>query len=49
MIAPTYIQSGLAHSGGGTIAEFQSKAMLWLQSGAGIAEGKPHSIFSITT
>jgi len=43
------IQSGLAHSGGSNIPEFQGKAKLWLQSGAGINEGKPHSIYSITT
>jgi IMP dehydrogenase len=38
------IQSGLAHTGAGDISAFQQKASLWVQSFAGISEGKPHDI-----
>eukprot|EP01126_Amoeba_proteus_P034188 TRINITY_DN3392_c0_g1_i7.p1 TRINITY_DN3392_c0_g1~~TRINITY_DN3392_c0_g1_i7.p1 ORF type:complete len:463 (-),score=95.75 TRINITY_DN3392_c0_g1_i7:78-1466(-) len=41
------IQSGLAHSGGACIPDFQSKACMWTQSVAGINEGKPHSIVNV--
>jgi len=41
------IQSGLAHSGAPTIPDFQKKATFWIQSFAGVAEGKPHDIQAI--
>lgn len=41
------VQSGLAHSGAKTIPEFQAQASLWMQSFAGVAEGKPHDISDI--
>jgi len=41
------IQSGLAHSGASSIPEFQKKATFWIQSFAGVAEGKPHDIQAI--
>jgi len=43
------VQSGLAHSGGCTVPEFQERAILWIQSAAGTREGKPHSIYNVTT
>jgi len=42
------IQSGLAHTGAHTILDFQVKVKPWLQSTAGIVEGNPHSIHSIS-
>eukprot|EP01100_Stratorugosa_tubuloviscum_P001183 TRINITY_DN1264_c0_g3_i1.p1 TRINITY_DN1264_c0_g3~~TRINITY_DN1264_c0_g3_i1.p1 ORF type:complete len:612 (+),score=326.79 TRINITY_DN1264_c0_g3_i1:101-1936(+) len=42
------IQSGMAHSGARNINEFQRRARPWLQSFAGITEGKPHDIVDIT-
>jgi len=41
------IQAGLAHTGSATIPDFQTKATLWVQSFAGVAEGKPHDIQAI--
>jgi len=41
------IQSGLAHSGAPTIQQFQKRATFWIQSFAGITEGKPHDIHAI--
>lgn len=41
------IQAGLAHTGSATIPDFQKKATLWVQSFAGVAEGKPHDIQAI--
>jgi len=41
------IQAGLAHSGSATIPDFQKKATFWVQSFAGVAEGKPHDIQAI--
>jgi IMP dehydrogenase len=41
------VQAGLAHSGGGDVASFQSKATLWMQSFAGLAEGNPHNVHNI--
>jgi len=41
------IQSGLAHSGCATVPAFQSKATIWVQSFAGVTEGKPHDIQGI--
>jgi len=43
------VQSGLAHSCGCTVPEFQERAILWIQSAAGTREGKPHSIYNVTT
>jgi len=41
------IQAGLAHTGSATIPDFQKRATLWVQSFAGVAEGKPHDIQAI--
>jgi len=41
------IQAGLSHSGSNRVPMFQSKATMWVQSFAGIAEGKPHDIKNI--
>lgn len=41
------VQSGLCHSGAKSIPEFQANASLWMQSFAGVAEGKPHDISDI--
>jgi IMP dehydrogenase len=41
------IQSGLAHTGSGNIPSFQTRATLWCQSSAGVAEGRPHDIYNI--
>jgi IMP dehydrogenase len=41
------IQAGLAHSGANNISFFQKKATMWMQSFAGIAEGKPHDIHAV--
>jgi IMP dehydrogenase len=41
------IGAGLAHSGAPTVVEFQKKATIWVQSFAGVAEGKPHDITDI--
>jgi len=41
------IQAGLGHSGANTVPDFQTKATMWVQSFAGIAEGKPHDIHAI--
>jgi len=41
------IQAGLAHSGSAFIPDFQKKATFWVQSFAGVAEGKPHDIQAI--
>lgn len=41
------VQAGLAHSGALTIKEFQHKNQFWVQSFAGVAEGKPHDIADI--
>lgn len=42
------IQSGLAHTGAKTIAEFRTKASMWHQSTVGLAEGNPHDIAHVT-
>jgi len=42
------IAAGLSHSGANNIPDFQKKASLWVQSSAGIIEGKPHDIKNIT-
>jgi len=42
------IQSGLAHTGTATVADFQARATMWVQSFAGVAEGRPHSISNVT-
>lgn len=41
------VQSGLAHTGAKTVPDFQKKAGVWLQSFAGVAEGRPHDISDI--
>jgi len=41
------VQSGLAHSGTADVNAFQKKATFWIQSFAGITEGKPHSITDV--
>lgn len=41
------VQSGLAHTGAVDIATFQKRAKLWVQSFAGVIEGKPHDISDI--
>lgn len=41
------IQSGLAHTGAGNVADFQKNAAMWVQSFAGVAEGNPHNITNI--
>jgi IMP dehydrogenase len=41
------IGAGMAHTGAATIPEFQRRASIWLQSFAGVAEGKPHDITDI--
>ena len=41
------VQSGLAHSGCDSINEFRKHAKVWVQSYAGVAEGRPHSITDI--
>ena len=41
------IQAGLAHTGAADVATFQSRAGLWTQSFAGVAEGNPHDITDI--
>lgn len=41
------IQAGLAHTGALTIPEFHKRAQFWIQSTAGIAEGRPHDISDI--
>lgn len=38
------VQAGLAHSGAIGVKAFQGSAQLWVQSFAGVAEGKPHDI-----
>jgi IMP dehydrogenase len=38
------IGAGLAHSGAPTVPELQKRATIWVQSFAGVAEGKPHDI-----
>jgi len=42
------VQSGLAHSGANSITAFQAKVKPWLQSTAGVIEGNPHNIHSIS-
>jgi IMP dehydrogenase len=42
------IQSGFAHTGAASVAEFQKRASMWVQSFAGVAEGRPHDIYNIT-
>jgi len=41
------IGAGMAHTGAATIPDFQRRASIWLQSFAGVAEGKPHDITDI--
>eukprot|EP00462_Mataza_sp_D1_P015831 CAMPEP_0175171994 /NCGR_PEP_ID=MMETSP0087-20121206/31160_1 /TAXON_ID=136419 /ORGANISM="Unknown Unknown, Strain D1" /LENGTH=516 /DNA_ID=CAMNT_0016462963 /DNA_START=42 /DNA_END=1592 /DNA_ORIENTATION=+ len=41
------VQSGLAHTGAKTVPEFQARANVWIQSFAGVAEGRPHDIADI--
>lgn len=41
------VQSGLAHSGAMSIAQLQQKVSAWVQSFAGVAEGKPHDILDV--
>eukprot|EP00462_Mataza_sp_D1_P025173 CAMPEP_0175144476 /NCGR_PEP_ID=MMETSP0087-20121206/14162_1 /TAXON_ID=136419 /ORGANISM="Unknown Unknown, Strain D1" /LENGTH=580 /DNA_ID=CAMNT_0016428967 /DNA_START=18 /DNA_END=1760 /DNA_ORIENTATION=- len=41
------VQAGLAHTGAKDIPTFQNRAKLWVQSFAGVAEGKPHDISDI--
>jgi len=41
------VQAGLAHTGAIDIPDFQKRAKLWVQSFAGVAEGKPHDISDI--
>jgi IMP dehydrogenase len=43
------VGAGLAHTGAATIHEFQTKATIWVQSFAGVAEGKPHDIADMRT
>jgi len=38
------IKAGLAHSGACNILEFQKKVEMWIQTPAGVIEGRPHSI-----
>jgi len=42
------VQSGIAHTGACDLLSFQSKARPWLQSTAGLTEGNPHNIHSIS-
>jgi len=42
------VQSGLAHSGASTIHSFQAKVKPWLQSTAGLIEGNPHNLYSVS-
>lgn len=41
------VQAGLAHSGALCVPDFQAKAHIFMQSFAGVAEGKPHDIADI--
>ncbi|KAJ3616869.1 hypothetical protein Zmor_008980, partial [Zophobas morio] len=41
------VQAGLAHSGATDIPSFQKRAQLWIQTFAGLTEGKPHDITDI--
>jgi len=43
------IGAGLAHSGAPTVSTFQKRATIWIQSFAGVAEGKPHNITDMRT
>jgi len=42
------VQSGLAHSGASSILLFQAVASPWIQSTAGLIEGNPHNIHSVS-
>lgn len=41
------VKAGLAHSGARNISDFQQKAGMWIQSTAGVIEGKPHDIWDV--
>ena len=41
------VQGGCSHSGALNIAELQNKADFWLQSVAGLAEGRPHDLTDV--
>lgn len=41
------VQAGLAHSGSICVPDFQAHSKIWMQSFAGVAEGKPHDISDI--
>jgi IMP dehydrogenase len=41
------VQAGLAHSGAKDLPTFQTKATMWVQSFAGLAEGNPHNVHGI--
>jgi IMP dehydrogenase len=41
------VQAGLGHTGAATIPDFQKRATFWIQSFAGVQEGKPHDITAI--
>jgi IMP dehydrogenase len=41
------VQAGLAHSGAKNVRDFQAKADIWVQSVAGMKEGKPHDLKDI--
>src|ERR1700728_136761 len=42
------ISAGLTHTGAIRVPAFQEKASMWVQSFAGVVEGKPHDIKNIS-
>jgi len=42
------VQAGLAHSGASDIPSFRQNAELWIQSMAGVLEGRPHDLTDVT-
>lgn len=41
------VQAGLAHSGALNLKEFQATSQMWLQSVAGMKEGRPHDLHDV--
>jgi len=41
------VQAGMAHSGAICVPDFQANSNIWMQSFAGVAEGKPHDISDV--
>jgi len=41
------VQAGLAHSGGANIKGFRENSVFWLQSVAGVLEGRPHDLTDV--